>query len=165
MPFRPALEHRADAPASDPFEPLQHTGKPRIHGVESAIVTGPPGEDVHTDEHGRVTVHFPWDRENPPDEKSSPWVRVSQAWAGPGYGVHTLPRVGHEVLVGFHDGDPDHPVVVGRVHDTTAPVPYALPEQQMRTSIRTSTAKTGGTATPRHRDDVEPRERRERDHV
>ncbi len=147
-PFRPAVEHRNDAaPAPDPFEPLRHIAKPRIHGVESAVVTGPRGQDVHTDEHGRVTVQFPWDREGKHDEKSSPWVRVSQAWAGPGHGIHTLPRVGHGVLVAFHDGDPDQPVVVGRVHDATAPVPYALPEHKMRTSIRTSAdAGAGGSA-------------------
>src|SRR5262249_18608384 len=114
-PFRPAVEHTNEsATAHDPFEPLRSDAKPRIHGVRSAIVTGPAGEDVHTDEHGRVTVQLPWDREGKHDEKSSPWVRVSQAWAGAGYGVHMLPRVGHEVLVGYHDGDPDHPDVVGR---------------------------------------------------
>jgi type VI secretion system secreted protein VgrG len=142
-PYRPVLDpgrHPGPTSSCGPFEPVTHSTKPRIPGVQSAIVTGPPGQEVHTDEHGRVTVHFPWDREGTLDEKSSPFLRVSQAWAGPAHGVHTVPRVGHEVLVAFHAGDPDHPVVVGRVHNAAAPAPYALPENKLVTSIVTSTA-------------------------
>jgi type VI secretion system secreted protein VgrG len=140
-PFRPALAvttRGAGAASCGPFEPVKTLAKPRIHGVQSAVVTGPAGEDVHTDEHGRVKVQFPWDREGQFDEKSSPWIRVSQAWAGAGSGLTAVPRVGQEVLVGYHDGDPDHPVVVGRLHNATAPVPYALPEHKARTSLRSS---------------------------
>ncbi len=142
-PFRPTVPGaRPDEPAAScsPFEPLEQARKPRVSGVQSATVTGPPGADVHTDEHGRVTVQFPWDREAQRDEKSSPWVRVSQAWAGAAHGVHTVPRVGHEVLVAFHGGDPDQPVVVGRLHDAASPTTYALPENGKRTSIVTSSA-------------------------
>src|SRR5262249_40226242 len=137
----------SNAASCGPFEPLQHLDKPRVHGVESAIVTGPPGEEIHTDEHGRVKVHFPWDREGPRDDHSSPWVRVSQAWAGPGHGVHALPRVGQEVLTAFEHGDPDHPVVVGRLHNATSPAPYALPEHKTRTSLRTSSSAGGNEIT------------------
>jgi type VI secretion system secreted protein VgrG len=142
-PYRPAVEHVTEpgAPGAgpdSPFEPLKTLAKPRIYGLQSAIVTGPAGEDVHTDEHGRIKLQFPWDREGKFDDKSSPWVRVSQAWAGAGFGNMSIPRVGQEVLVGYHDGDPDHPVVVGRMHNATAPVPYALPEHKSRTSFKSS---------------------------
>jgi type VI secretion system secreted protein VgrG len=98
--------------------------------VQSAVVVGPAGEDIHTDEFGRVRVQFHWDREGRFDERSSCWVRVSQGWAGGAYGMVALPRVGQEVLVGFIEGDPDQPVVVGRVFNNTTRVPYKLPEQR-----------------------------------
>lgn len=141
-PYRPKVEHAAHHDphhdGGDAFQPLKRLSKPKIVGLQSAIVTGPAGEDIYTDEHGRVKVQFPWDREGKFDEKSSPWVRVSQSWAGAGFGHMTIPRVGQEVLVGFHDGDPDHPVVVGSMHNSTAPVPYALPEHKTRTSWKSS---------------------------
>jgi type VI secretion system VgrG family protein len=141
-PYRPRVEHAAHYDpyhdGGDAFQPLKRLQKPRIVGLQSAIVTGPPGEDIHTDEHGRVKVQFPWDREGKFDDKSSPWVRVSQAWAGAGFGHMTIPRVGQEVLIGFHDGDPDHPVIVGSMHNSTAPVPYGLPEHKTRTSWKSN---------------------------
>ena len=144
-PFRPstslAAAHEATT-SCDPFEPLRAIAKPRIWGVQSALVTGPEGEDVHTDEHGRIKLQFAWDREGRFDGASSPWVRVSQPWAGAGFGAVNLPRVGQEVLVTFLDGDPDHPVVVGRMFNATAPSPYALPEHKRRTSLK-SDSKAG----------------------
>jgi type VI secretion system secreted protein VgrG len=144
-PYRPsattAPAHAAPAlGGDDPFKPLSQIVKPRISGLQSAVVTGPAGEDIHTDEHGRVKLQFPWDREGQFDDKSSPWVRVSQAWAGAGFGNVSIPRVGQEVLVGYQDGDPDHPVVVGRMHNSTAPVPYALPDNKTRTSLKSNSA-------------------------
>jgi type VI secretion system secreted protein VgrG len=112
----------------EPWLPPARSRKPRIHGVQSAVVVGPQGQEIHTDELGRVRVQFPWDREGRFDERSSCWLRVSQGWAGGAYGMMALPRVGQEVLVEFVDGDPDHPVVVGRVYNATATLPYKLPE-------------------------------------
>jgi len=113
-----------------PYRPKMVTEKPRIRGLQSAIVVGPPGEEIYTDEFGRVRVQFHWDREGQFDDSSSIWMRVSQAWAGPGYGVMMIPRVGHEVLVGFLDGDPDDPIIVGRVYNGSAQVPYRLPDHK-----------------------------------
>ncbi|MEP7126575.1 MAG: type VI secretion system tip protein TssI/VgrG [Byssovorax sp.] len=113
------------------YRPAATAVKPRIYGVQSAIVVGPKSEEVHTDEFGRVRVQFHWDREGRFDDNSSAWIRVSQAWAGPGYGMVNLPRVGHEVLVSFLEGDPDHPIITGRVFNGAAQVPYKLPDSKM----------------------------------
>jgi type VI secretion system secreted protein VgrG len=116
--------------AGAPFRPAQRTPKPRIVGVQCAVVVGPKGEEIHTDELGRVRVQFAWDRVGRRDDASSCWVRVSQGWGGASFGMAMIPRIGHEVLVGFADGDPDLPFVVGRMYNTTAPVPHALPQSQ-----------------------------------
>src|SRR5205085_3733369 len=105
--------------ADDPYRPALVTPKPRIAGLQSALVVGPPGEEIHTDEFGRVRVQFHWDREGKWDDGSSCWMRVSQGWAGHGFGMIVIPRIGHEVLVGFFEGDPDNPVIVGRVYNNT----------------------------------------------
>jgi type VI secretion system secreted protein VgrG len=151
-------------PATDPFRPPQaalssrgqdHTGdpdifaiplvpqKPHVAGIESAIVAGPKGEEIHVDELGRVRVRFHWDREDHGDQSSSCWVRVSQASAGAGFGTTFLPRVGQEVLVAFVGGDPDLPVVVGRVHSPTSPAPFILPKHKTRSGIRTTSSPGG----------------------
>jgi type VI secretion system secreted protein VgrG len=126
--------------ASTPLRPLRLTPKPTIHGVQSAIVTGPAGEEIHTDELGRVRVQFPWDREGKSDENSSCWMRVAQGWAGAGFGTILLPRVGQEVTVGFYEGDPDQPVILGRVYNSVNQVPHKLPENKTRSGIRTQTS-------------------------
>ncbi len=112
------------------FRPLKNTPKPVVEGVESAIVVGPKGEEIHTDEHGRARVQFHWDRDGQYDEKSSCWVRVSQAWAGGAFGMIVLPRIGQEVLIGFLEGDPDQPILIGRAYNKVAPVPFVLPDQK-----------------------------------
>ncbi len=112
------------------YRPAPVTPRPRVRGVQSATVVGPPGQEIHTDEFGRVRVQFPWDRLGQSDDDSSVWLRVSQGWAGPGFGAFTLPRVGHEVLVSFLGGNPDMPVVVGRLHNQREPVPYPLPDNK-----------------------------------
>jgi type VI secretion system secreted protein VgrG len=150
-PYRPLLTARPDdiqdrGPDVDPFRPLIRDVKPRVQGVESAIVVGPKGEEIFTDEYGRVRVQFPWDREGAFDEKSSCWLRVSHPAAGAGFGTVNVPRVGQEVLVGFLGGDPDQPIVTGRMFNTTAPLPYPLPEHKTRTSLRTSTSPGGNGA-------------------
>lgn len=116
--------------ASEAYRPPQTSIKPQIHGVESAIIVGPKGEEIHTDEFARVRVHFHWDRYVEFNDKSSCWVRVSQGWAGSGFGMIAIPRVGQEVLVAFLGGNPDQPVVVGRLYNSTSPAPYKLPENK-----------------------------------
>ena len=100
-----------------PYRPPFRTEKPTIDSVQTATIVGPAGQEIHTDEFGRVRVQFPWDREGKNDDGSSCWIRVSQGWAGTGYGMMVIPRIGHEVLVGFLNGDPDAPIVVGRVYN------------------------------------------------
>ena len=149
-PYRPLLTGSPDDPGQrteqDPFKPVLRSTKPRIQGVQNAIVTGPKGDEIFTDEHGRVRVQFPWDREGQHDEKSSCWVRVSHAAAGAGFGNNSVPRVGQEVLVNYLDGDPDHPVVVGRMFNAAAPTPYALPEHKTRSSWRSQSSPGGAGA-------------------
>jgi type VI secretion system secreted protein VgrG len=127
------------------FRPPLTTPKPKVNGVESATVVGPPGEEIHTDEFGRVRVHFHWDRESRMDQNSSCWIHVSQPWGGTGYGGVNLPRVGQEVLVDFLGGDPDRPVIVGRVYTNLQKVPYPLPDNKTQSGWRSnSTNQTGG---------------------
>ena len=131
--------------AAAQYRPEQNTPKPRVWGVQVATIVGPSGEEIHTDEYGRVRVQFPWDREGQRDENSSCWMRVSQGWAGAGYGGIHIPRVGQEVLVSFLDGDPDQPIVVGRVYNEAEPVPYKLPENKTVSTFKSDTSpKSGG---------------------
>jgi hypothetical protein len=128
-----------------PFRPALETPRPRAQGVHAATVVGPSGEDIHTDEFGRVLVLFAWERDNQFAEKSSCWLRVSQAWSGAGHSSFALPRVGDEVLVGFYDGDPDQPVIIGRLHNAASPVPYRLPMGKTISTWRSaSVPATGG---------------------
>ena len=120
--------------------PAPRTPRPRVSGVQSAIVVGPSGQEIHTDEFGRVRVQFHWDREGKRNDESSCWIRVSQGWAGPGYGMINIPRIGHEVLVGFFDGDPDRPIVVGRVYNNTARVPYKLPDDKTKSTWKSDSS-------------------------
>lgn len=112
-------------PSKVTFRPARLTPKPVIQGTQTAVVTGPSGEEIHTDKHGRIKVHFHWDREGPRDQNSSCWIRVSQTWAGKGWGSSTIPRIGQEVIVAFLEGDPDQPLVVGNVYNGDQTPPYA----------------------------------------
>ncbi|MBK8259278.1 MAG: type VI secretion system tip protein VgrG [Polyangiaceae bacterium] len=123
--------------AEAPYRPKRITPKPRIWGTQSAVVVGPENEEIYTDEFGRVRVQFRWDREGNYNGLSSIWMRVTQGWAGGGYGFFTVPRIGHEVLVGFLDGDPDCPIITGRVHNGTQQVPYRLPDNKTVSTLRT----------------------------
>lgn len=127
---------------SVPWRPERVTAKPVASGVESATVVGPRGEEIYTDEFGRVRVSFHWDRESKYDETSSCWLPVSQPWAGAGYGGSNLPRIGQEVLVDFENGDPDRPMVTGRVYTNHNKVPYKLPESATESGWRSNS--TGG---------------------
>ncbi|HAI1179607.1 TPA: type VI secretion system tip protein VgrG, partial [Escherichia coli] len=118
--------------------------KPKVDGPQSAIVTGPAGEEIFCDEHGRVRVKFHWDRYHGMTEESSCWVRVSQAWAGPGFGNLAIPRVGQEVIVDFLNGDPDQPVVMGRTYHEDNRSPGDLPGTKTQMTIRSKTYKGSG---------------------
>ncbi len=122
--------------------PLRHP-RPRILGSQTAKVTGPTGQEVYCDRHGRVKVQFHWDREGERNERSSCWVRVASGWAGNRYGAVSLPRVGMEVLVTFLEGDPDQPLINGCLHHSDHPPPYALPEHKTR-SVFKSLSSPGG---------------------
>jgi type VI secretion system secreted protein VgrG len=130
-------------PASHPWRPPRELVKPLAPGVQTAIVVGPAGEEIFTDQHGRVKVQFHWDREGKSNDTSSCWVRVSQAWAGAGWGALYLPRIGHEVVVRFEDGDPDRPLVVGSVYNGANQPPYALPDEKTKSTLRSSSSPGG----------------------
>ncbi|MFO0588864.1 MAG: type VI secretion system tip protein TssI/VgrG [Polyangiaceae bacterium] len=125
------------------YRPPRRTAKPAVQGVQTAVVVGPAGQEIHTDEFGRVRVQFPWDREGKNDPQSSCWIRVSQGWAGTGYGMIVLPRIGQEVLVGFLEGDPDQPIIVGRVFNATQRTPYKLPEHKTRSTWKSDSSLGG----------------------
>ncbi|MDG1582927.1 type VI secretion system tip protein TssI/VgrG, partial [Pseudomonas sp. GOM6] len=123
--------------------PLQHP-KPRILGSQSAVVTGPKGEEIHCDQYGRVKVQFHWDREGQADDSTSCWLRVSSSWAGDRYGGIAIPRIGMEVLVTFLEGDPDQPLVSGCLYHAEHVVPYDLPANKTRTVFKTLSSPGGG---------------------
>lgn len=127
-----------------PFRPAREAPRPVMRGVQTATVVGPEGEEVHTDKHGRVRLQFHWDRESKRDENSATWVRVSQSWAGNGYGSMFIPRIGHEVLVDFIEGDPDRPIVVGRIYHGQNDTPYPLPDEKTKSTIRSESSPGGG---------------------
>jgi type VI secretion system secreted protein VgrG len=126
------------------YRPERRTPRPRIHGVQSAVVVGPPGEEIYVDEFGRIRVQFHWDREGKYDDNSTCWMRVNQGWAGAGYGLLNLPRIGQEVLVEFFEGDPDQPVVTGRVFSQTRRVLYKLPDNKTKSGWKSETSPGGG---------------------
>ncbi|MEZ4308858.1 MAG: type VI secretion system tip protein TssI/VgrG [Polyangiaceae bacterium] len=127
------IRARAVVSPTEHYPPLR--SKPRVQGVQSAVVVGPPGEDIHTDEHGRVQIRYHWQS---PGSQEALWVRVNQGWAGAGYGMMALPRIGQEVLVEHLDGDIDHPVITGRVYNGSHPVPHGLPHHRTRSTWKTA---------------------------
>ncbi len=127
-----------------PFRPARITPRPIVTGPQTAIVVGPEQEEIHTDELGRVKVRFHWDRYHEADDKASCWVRVSQAWAGKNWGAMFLPRVGHEVIVEFLEGDPDRPIITGRVYNNDHKPPYELPVHKTVSTIKSLSSKKGG---------------------
>jgi type VI secretion system secreted protein VgrG len=129
---------------STQFRPQRTAVKPRIEGPQTAIVVGASGDEIYTDKLGRVKVQFDWDREHERDQKSSCWVRVAQVWAGKHWGAMHIPRVGQEVIVEFLDGDPDRPIITGRVYNADCTPPYALPDNKTQSGIKSRSSK-GGT--------------------
>lgn len=130
-------------PAQTPWRALM-PHKPMVDGPQIATVVGPEGEEIYCDEHGRVKLQFPWDRYGASNDQSSCWVRVSQGWAGGQYGMVAIPRIGHEVIVSFLEGDPDQPIVTGRTYHATNRPPYDLPAHKTRTVLRTETHQGEG---------------------
>lgn len=130
-------------PVDVPHRPRRRFERPTIPSVQTAIVTGPAGEEIHTDEHGRIKVQFHWDRDNPADETSSCWIRCEQDWSAAGWGFWWLPRIGMEVVVHFVDGDPDKPLVTGCVYNGDNRPPYPLPDEKTKSTIK-SNSSIGG---------------------
>jgi type VI secretion system secreted protein VgrG len=126
------------------YRPQQHARQPILSSVQTAMVVGPGGEEIYTDEYGRVKVQFHWDREGKRDENTSCWVRVSQVHAGRGFGGIDIPRIGEEVVVSFLEGDPDRPLITGRVYHKEAMPPFALPASKTISGFKTKTYKGKG---------------------
>ena len=128
------------------FRPTRITPEPRVNGPQTAVVVGPSGEEIWCDKYGRVKVQFHWDRYGKKDENSSCWIRVASPWAGARWGGIALPRIGQEVIVDFLEGDPDQPIITGRVYNADQMPPYALPANATQTGIKTRSSKGGGAA-------------------
>jgi len=125
------------------FRPMPVTPRPVVQGPQTAMVVGKAGEEIWTDKYGRVKVQFHWDRLGKDDENSSCWVRVAQGWAGKGWGAMAIPRIGMEVVVSFLEGDPDRPLVTGCVYNSDAMPPYALPDEQTISTVKSQSSKGG----------------------
>jgi len=133
-------------PAKQTWRDLPSTPHPRMYGIFSAVVIGPDGEDIYTDQYARVKVLFPWDRKKDSTPGGSVWLRVIQAWTGKTWGWQYIPRIGTEVAVAFMDGDVDRPVVVGGLYNADFMPPFALPDQKTKSGLRTRSTLNGGTA-------------------
>jgi len=131
-------------PAAVPFRPPRITPRPIVQGPQTAVVVGKAGEEVWVDKYGRVKVQFHWDRESQANETSSCWIRVSQLWAGKNWGAMWIPRIGQEVIVDFLEGDPDQPIITGRVYNAVEMPPYELPGEGTKSTIKSYSSKGGG---------------------
>jgi type VI secretion system secreted protein VgrG len=138
------VAHYSLFPLSVPFHPPYVTPHPRMRGPQTAVVVGPAGEEIHTDQHARVKVQFHWDRLGGDDESSSCFVRVSAAWAGSGWGFIQIPRIGQEVIVDFLEGDPDQPIITGRVYNAEQMPPYDLPANATQSGWKSNSSPGGG---------------------
>lgn len=136
--------HLQVLPSSTPYRPPRHTPKPYLAGVQTAVVVGPPGEEIWCDEKGRVKVQFHWDRYGPKTDKSSCWIRVSSQWAGQGFGQTSIPRIGQEVLVQYIEGDPDRPVIIGRVYNDERRTPFGEVMTKTQSGLYSRSSPGGG---------------------
>lgn len=132
------------SPHSVPYRPARVTPRPLVQGTQTAVVVGPSGEEIYSDSYGRVKVQFHWDREGERNENSSCWIRVSQPWAGKNWGAVAIPRIGQEVIVDFLEGDPDRPIIVGRVYNAELMPPYDLPAGGVVSGFKSKTHKGSG---------------------
>jgi type VI secretion system secreted protein VgrG len=130
-------------PAAVPFRTSRMTPKPFVQGTQTAEVVGSKGEEIYTDKYGRVKVQFHWDREGKKDENSSCWIRVSHPWAGKNWGSISIPRIGQEVIVDFLEGDPDQPIIIGRVYNAELMPPYTLPDHGTQSGTKSRSSKGG----------------------
>src|SRR5438128_783394 len=128
------------------FRPARTTPRPTVGGPRTAVVVGPGGEEIYCDKYGRVKVQFHWDRYGKKNENSSCWIRVSNPWAGGTWGGMAIPRMGQEVIVDFLEGDPDQPIITGRVYNADQMPPYALPANATQTGIKSRSSRGGGAA-------------------
>jgi type VI secretion system secreted protein VgrG len=152
--FEPGVRHAAEEftvsieviDAQTLFRPDRRTPKPVIQGAQTAMVVGKAGEEIFTDKYARVKVQFHWDRYGKQDEKSSCWIRVAQLWAGKAWGGIHIPRIGQEVIVGFLEGDPDQPIITGRVYNGDSMPPYGLPGNATQSGIKSRSSKGGSDA-------------------
>jgi len=131
-------------PFSTPIRPARRTPVPVVQGCQTAVVVGPDGEEIFTDNYGRVKVQFHWDREGKKNENSSCWIRVSYPWAGKAWGGIQIPRIGQEVIVDFIEGDPDRPIITGRVYNAGQMPPWDLPSKKMISGYKSNSTKGGG---------------------
>ena len=145
-------------PAGVPYRPPLVTPRAYVQGSQTAVVVGPGGEEIYVDKYARVKVQFHWDRQGKKDQNSSCWVRVSSAWAGKNWGFIQIPRMGQEVIVDFLEGDPDQPIITGRVYNAEQMPPYALPANMTQAGTLTRSTK-GGAAANCERDPVRGQER------
>lgn len=146
-------------PSTVQFRPERTTPKPVIMGAQTAVVTGPSGEEIWTDKYGRVIVQFHWDRYGKHDENSSCWVRVSHPTAGKGWGAVQIPRIGQEVIVDFLEGDPDLPIITGRVYNADQMPPFALPGSGMVAGMKSNSTPGGGGCNEMTMDDTKGQEK------
>ena len=147
MPDRGGSEYRCRfvaMPSKQEFRPRRLTPKPFMQGPQTAVVVGPAGDEIYTDKHGRIKVQFHWDRYGQRDENSSCWIRVSQTWAGKGWGSIVIPRIEQEVIVEFLEGDPDQPIVTGCVYNGSNPPPTSLPGAGVVSGLKSNTHKGKG---------------------
>jgi len=144
--------HFTAMPGSETYRPRRDTPKPFVAGLHTAVVVGPPGThgsaaaEIHTDKYGRVKIQFHWDRKGAHDDKSSCWVRVSSPWAGQAWGMISLPRIGQEVVVDFLEGDPDRPLITGRVYNGEQMPPYALPDNKTVSTNKSRSSEKGSAS-------------------
>jgi len=130
-------------PSSVVFRPERKTPRPVVKGIQTAVVVGPKDEEIYTDKYGRIKVQFHWDREGKKDDKSSCWIRVASIFAGGQYGSIFTPRIGQEVIVDFLEGDPDQPLITGRVYNADHMPPYTLPDEKTKSTIKTNSSIGG----------------------
>ncbi len=145
-------------PATITYRPPRVTPWPQMRGSQTARVVGPSGEEIHTDQYGRVKVQFNWDREGQYDDNSSCWIRVSQGFAGGNYGMMFLPRIGQEVVVDFLEGNPDQPLITGRVYNSDHMPPYKLPDEKTKSVIKTRSSTGGGGSNEIRFEDLKDQE-------
>ncbi|WP_172327968.1 type VI secretion system Vgr family protein [Mangrovicoccus sp. HB161399] len=138
-----AVEFRA-LPKAVPYRAPQSTPRPAIAGVQTAVVTGPSGEEIHTDKYGRIRIQFHWDRLGGSDETSTCWVRHMTPWSGKNWGMIHIPRIGQEVVVQFEEGDPDRPLVTGMLYNADTMPPWGLDGAKTQSGIKTNSSKGGG---------------------